>query len=77
MAENTVDVQPVYSPVVGAGKATKNTIIQAVIWILSMIIANWGFIYTMLPQWKEITVGAAIIWVLNFVWNWLKNKNPN
>ena len=67
----------VYSPVTGAAKATKNTFVQIIIWALGLMIANWDLILSLLPQWKEMTVGAAIAWCLNFIYNWIKNKNPN
>jgi hypothetical protein len=66
-----------YSPIVGAQKAVKNSFIQAIIWGLTALILNWNFVLSLLPEWKNLTIGGALLIALNFILNWLKNRNPN
>lgn len=64
-----------YSPVTGIQKAGKNSLIQLLIWGLSMLIAYPDIILRFLGNYQTMTLGAAVIVALNFVKNWLDNKN--
>jgi hypothetical protein len=72
MTETKVET---YSPVIGAQKAGKNFFVQILIWGLGLLLTYPDIILKLLGQWKEMTLGAVVIYLLNYAYNWLQNKN--
>lgn len=60
-----------YNPLITLKKALES----AILFVLTLIIANPNIILNFLGVWKEMTVGAVIIAGLKALYDYLKNKN--
>ena len=67
-----------YSPVVGVQKAITKTIWQTIAAAIAIVIAfgiaNPAIIATILGSWANLTVLEVVMLILNFIYNWLKNR---
>lgn len=64
-----------FSWVLSFQKAAINAVKQGLLILLSLVIANPELILKLLGSWKDMTVGAVILYLGNVFYNWLKNKN--
>ena len=64
-----------YSLLVGLQKAGIGSIKQLLVWVLGILVAYPQLLLNLLGKWKEMTLGAVVVYLLNVLLNWLKNKD--
>jgi hypothetical protein len=43
--------------------------------VLGILVAYPQLLLNLLGKWKEMTLGAVVVYLLNVLLNWLKNKD--
>jgi len=75
MAETTVVVAEKFSWWTAILKALKNTLLPMIALGVGFIIQNPAIITQLLGQWSQMTLATLVLYVLQLIQNWLKNKD--